>query len=87
MEAIGDGDDDESDDCEMTTNGELPVDLVSIPDDSDNDALDASKLFGSGDPFLRAIFTERRRPQASSKEESAEVLYGWPACCYQCRDA
>ncbi len=78
VEAIEDGDDDEGDECEMTTNGKLPVDLVSIPDDSDNDAVDASKLFDSDDPVLRAIL-QRRRPQASSKEGSAELLSGWPA--------
>ena len=55
-EAIEDGDEDESDDCEMMSiSGGLPVDLVSIPDDSDNDALDASKLFDSDDPVLRAV--------------------------------
>ena len=55
VEAIEDRDDDESDDYEMITNGKPPVDLVSISDDSDNDTFDASKLFDSDDPVLRAI--------------------------------
>ena len=76
VEAIEDGDDDESDDCEMTTNGKLPVDLVSIPDDSDNDALDASKLFDSDDPVLRAILQRgdvRRRVSTKSPQSCFPV--------------
>ena len=60
MEAIEDGDDDESDDCDIIIIEKLPVDLVSISDDSDNDTFDASKLFDSDDPVLRAILQKMR---------------------------
>ena len=61
LEAIEDEDEDESDECEMITSEIPPVDLVSISDDSDIDAPDASKLFDSDDPVLRAEFKRRVR--------------------------
>ena len=76
LEAIEDEDEDESDDCEMITEEELPVDLVSIPDDSDSDAPDASKLFDSDDPVLRAILQRgdvRRRVPTKSPQSCFPV--------------
>jgi hypothetical protein len=78
LEAIEDEDEDEdeSDDCEMITDENLPVDLVSIPDDSDSDAPDASKLFDSDDPVLRAILQRgdvRRRVQTKSPQSCFPV--------------
>jgi hypothetical protein len=76
LEAIEDEDEDESDDCEMITNEKLPVDLVSIPDDSDSDAPDASKLFDSDDPVLRAILQKgdvRRRVLTKSPQSCFPV--------------
>ena len=76
LEAIEDEDEDESDDCEMITDEKTPVDLVSIPDDSDNDVPDASKLFDSDDPVLRAILQRgeaRRRVPTKSQQSCFPV--------------
>ena len=76
LEAIEDEDEDESDECEMITNEIPPVDLVSISDDSDSDAPDASKLFDSDDPVLRAILQKgdvRRRVLTKSPQSCFPV--------------
>ena len=76
LEAIEDEDEDESDECEMITNKIPPVDLVSISDDSDIDAPDASKLFDSDDPVLRAILQKgdvRRRVLTKSPQSCFPV--------------
>jgi hypothetical protein len=60
----------------MITNEILPVDLVSISDDSDSDAPDASKLFDSDDPVLRAILQKgdvRRRVLTKSPQSCFPV--------------
>ena len=78
LEAIEeeDEDEDESDECEMITSEIPPVDLVSISDDSDIDAPDASKLFDSDDPVLRAILQKgdvRRRVLTKSPQSCFPV--------------
>ncbi len=53
--AIEDGDDEESDDCEIVCKIDPDVDVVSIAECDDGEPLDASKLFDSDDPALSAI--------------------------------
>ncbi len=74
--AIEDEDEDERDGCAIITDEKLPFNLVSIPDDSDSDAPDASKLFDSDDPVLRAIVRRgdvRRRVPTKSPQSCFPV--------------
>ena len=70
LEAIEDGDEDKSHCCEVVTpTAKQPVDPISVSDSSDDDASDASKLFDSDDPVLRAILKRgpvRRRVSTKS---------------------